>query len=243
MTHDEPIRSQDPRYNPYNKDNKNLTPEEEQWVKEQMGEAAVRGACACCCMIPFFVVIVCIPFWAIWMWIPGLWQSSQAHNQELLDWGHSALIAILAHAILNPLAQSVVKGMCFPRKEGEPMTDKLLKTYAVIDMVESWTRIAIEWWMAYLAITGAVELVDMKDSGSFWFDFSMICMDAIMFFYFLLFVIFALTMIAVCIGVMAPHEDGWKGIENKVYGRQAPAQQGNYQQLNEGHQMVDEQHA
>jgi hypothetical protein len=171
------------------------------------------------------------------MWAPGGWQKSQAHNQELLDWGHLALIALFSHILLNPLFQSVIKGMCFPQKEGQHMTTELQKKHEWIDTIETWIRLCIEFWMAYLAFTGAGELSDMKSSDSAWFHFSMISMDIIMWFYFLTSLVFVLSIMLVYWGVMAQHEHGWKGMENKMYGRNTSKPQGDYQKLNEGHQL------
>lgn len=117
------------------------------------------------------------------------------------------------------------------------MTAELQKKHEWIDSIETWIRLCIEFWMAYLAFTGAGELSDMLKSGSAWFDFSMICMDVIMWFYFLISLIFVLSIMLVCLGVMAQHEQGWKGMEDKMYGRKTSKPQGDYQQLNEGHQL------
>jgi hypothetical protein len=134
----------------------------------------------------------------------------------LLDWGNLALIALFLHILLNPLFQWVIKGMCFPQKEGHPMITELQKKHEVIDTVETSIRVCIEIWMAYLAVTGAGKLSDMKISDSTWFHFSMISMDVIMWFYLLVSLVFVLSIMLVCLGVMAQHEQGWKGMENKM---------------------------
>jgi hypothetical protein len=230
-------QSSEPHYNPYQEEPKQMTPEEQRRLQEAMAAGAAGGCVACCFMIPFLALIILIPLWGVWMWVPGFWQKSQAHNQELLDWGHLALVALFSHIFLNPLFQLIIKGMCFSLKEGQPMTTEMQSKHDWIDSIETWIRLGVEFWMAYLAFTGAAELSDMLKSGSAWFDFSMICMDVIMWFYFLWAFIFVASMILVCSGVMAQHEHGWKGMENKMYGRKTSKPQGNYQQLNEGHQL------
>jgi hypothetical protein len=117
------------------------------------------------------------------------------------------------------------------------MTQQLQKKHEEIDTIETGIKLGIEFWMAYLAITGAPKLSDMTTSDSDWFHFSMISIDVIMWFYFLVSLMFVVAQLLVCCGNMAQHEHGWKGMENRIYGRKTSRPQGSYQQLNEGHQL------
>lgn len=223
-------------YNPHRVETKMTHPEQRR-MEEAPAAGGALGCVATVFLILFVALIILIPLWGIWMWVPRLWQKSQAHNQNLLDWANKALYALFSLVLLNPFFEKVIKGMCYAQKEGQHMTVELQKAHEQIDTIETFIKLCIELWMAYLAITGAGKLSDMTTSDSDWFHFSMISMVIIMMFYFMVSLMFVLSMIAVCCGAMAQHEHGWKGMENKMYGRNTSRPQANYQQFNEGHQL------